>query len=45
MKKLEKMALTALEKAAKLEAGMVEGVRPPVCNGIIYQPKRPQRNK
>lgn len=38
-----KPVLKALAKVAETEANMKHAGWPPICAGIIYQPKRPQK--
>jgi hypothetical protein len=47
MKKNEfnKLALTMLEKAIRVEVSRNDSVWPPLCTGILHQPNRPKKLK
>lgn len=44
-KKIKKMALKTLERIVRNEVKRVGWGDPPICSGILHQPKRPKRKE
>lgn len=45
MQKTKEVVLKAVERIARMEVSSNSKQWPPVCMGILYQPKRPKRTE